>query len=459
MASIDPHDRDRWLKLVARYADRVITPAELADLQQGIRESTKVRELCWEYLRWNTLLLTWGASGHAGAARIRPVGRRAGGRVVPGRWVGLLTAAVALSFVLGWFGVRFAFQQEWRRPRASVVADVAIISGMQNVRWESAPAVCGQSFGPRRLVLAAGEIQVGLTSGVDVAVRGPAEFSVLSGDRLELVRGSLVARVPTGAEGFTVSAPTVDVVDLGTEFGVRSLGGDGAEVVVFQGRVEAQSRSSFNAAAEILSVNMGKRFMSDGRSQAIPAILPDQYPLLSRRGDGVPVTSGAVRFLASPPSDLARLASNEFVAMFRESAGVTVPRGTPIDIAEPGIYSALRELRATADGGGRKVDSYLLRFASRDNLPSLSADGLVLEGSVTFPRPIVGILCLKPSLDATDRTFARVGPDSPKASWFRGLELDVGDHLVLSTDRKTLWISFRVQGHSDQIRVLVEPDA
>src|SRR5690606_9286635 len=52
--------------------------------------------------------------------------------------------------------------------------------------------------------------------------------------------GSATAHVPPAAVGFMVDAPAIRVTDLGTEFGVRSLGDGQAVLHVFQGAVEVE---------------------------------------------------------------------------------------------------------------------------------------------------------------------------------------------------------------------------
>ncbi len=55
-----------------------------------------------------------------------------------------------------------------------------------------------------------------------VTVEGPAEFELVSEDRIRMQYGRLYCIVPQEALGFSVVTPTVMVVDLGTEFGVQA---------------------------------------------------------------------------------------------------------------------------------------------------------------------------------------------------------------------------------------------
>ena len=82
----------------------------------------------------------------------------------------------------------------------------------------------------------------------------------------------------------------------------------------------------------------------------------------------------------------------------------------------------------------------------------------MLDGSVTFSRPILGVACRTPSLRATDQlvtTPTAAEPDANDgAGW--GVEFDNHDHVVLSTDRRTLWVSLRVDAYVDHLRIFVQ---
>jgi hypothetical protein len=78
-----------------------------------------------------------------------------------------------------------------------------------------------------------------LVNGVMLAVEGPADFDLISVDRIFCRRGKLRTRVPEGAEGFVVTTSSSAVVDLGTEFALN-IGEDGhTQVMVIEGAAEA----------------------------------------------------------------------------------------------------------------------------------------------------------------------------------------------------------------------------
>lgn len=88
-----------------------------------------------------------------------------------------------------------------------------------------------------------------------MVVEGPAVLEFVNADRLICDRGRLRAHVPRQAEGFAVVSPNVELVDLGTEFGMDVSDDGSASIHVFDGKVElyesgtdrsAQTRQEFN---------------------------------------------------------------------------------------------------------------------------------------------------------------------------------------------------------------------
>ncbi len=457
-------DNDRLVLLLDNYADRSISSDELAELEDLLRRSPEARDRFWSELRWNGLIRTWGeASGGSAmpspsaptvsvSRRIRGLARQA----FPIPTTPALAAAVLVAMVVGVTAVRWLLG-----PGTSGLpqpADVAVVTDARNPRWHGEEFAVGETVGPRRLVLEEGEVTLGLVSGAKVVLRGPADFSIRSGLRLQLLAGSLAARVPPEAEGFIVDTPSVDVVDLGTEFAVSAALDGIVDVAVQRGRVETRLGNSHDTRIDVLTAGMARRFHADGRSEANPPLERGQFPVLPVDEGLVPVGSGAIHVLASPPSSLAELKSNEVMLLFQEARGVRLPSQLSLDIDSPGIYADRKAIRPSRAPQGRLVDAYLLHFKARTQFAGGGPEGLVLDGSVTFPRPIVGVACLPASLDASD-VVTRSIAKTAGALAYRGLEFGPQDQdqLVLSTDRRTLWVSLKAAAYIDQIRIFVEP--
>jgi hypothetical protein len=105
--------------------------------------------------------------------------------------------------------------------------------GKTQPRWRP-----GAPLRPGWLRLQAGFAHIEFYSGAAVILEGPADLRLISPREAYCARGKLRATVPPQAEGFTIRSPKLDLVDRGTEFGLRVKAGGNTEVHVFQGKVE-----------------------------------------------------------------------------------------------------------------------------------------------------------------------------------------------------------------------------
>ncbi|HEX6961517.1 MAG TPA: FecR domain-containing protein [Lacipirellula sp.] len=99
-----------------------------------------------------------------------------------------------------------------------------------------------------RLNLLSGVVKLEMRGGASMVVEGPSEFTLTSADRVRLRAGKAAVRIADGGEAFIVDAPSMQVIDLGTEFGVEASATGEGQVMVFDGSV---------ALAEPASVGTG----------------------------------------------------------------------------------------------------------------------------------------------------------------------------------------------------------
>jgi hypothetical protein len=118
---------------------------------------------------------------------------------------------------------------------------VAKITATRNCLWNSPSEDVGFGstlFAGQQLDLATGLVEVTFIDGAQVVLEGPVRFDLKAADLAELHEGRIAAVVPECARGFEVATNGLNVVDLGTEFGVLAEA-DETEVHVFRGLVMA----------------------------------------------------------------------------------------------------------------------------------------------------------------------------------------------------------------------------
>jgi hypothetical protein len=146
--------------------------------------------------------------------------------------------------------------------------EVATLSDSINAKW--ADSSFALHSGARLMdsdpafMLREGYAALHFDNNAKIVIEGPAEFQVLSGDRIRLNYGLLYAAIPDTAHGFTVQTAHARVIDLGTEFGVKeSLDGE-TEIHVIKGGVQLTAKLN------------GKEFdtvVSDGLAMQVSARL------------------------------------------------------------------------------------------------------------------------------------------------------------------------------------------
>lgn len=136
--------------------------------------------------------------------------------------------------------------EQMDEPRAAQVAankeglpesTFVTLSKITDAVWERS-WVEGDRIGNDVVRLFGGSLELRFDDGAKVTLEGPVEFRPMTSGQLQLRRGRLMAAVPKEAIGFTVSTPTSQVVDMGTEFEVSVKETGASDVVVKRGEIE-----------------------------------------------------------------------------------------------------------------------------------------------------------------------------------------------------------------------------
>jgi hypothetical protein len=121
----------------------------------------------------------------------------------------------------------------------------------------------------KTLRLERGLAEIEFDRGARVILQGPAGLDLVSGSSARLLYGTLTARVPAHARGFTVLSPSGRVVDLGTEFGLSVDRGGATSIRVFKGEVEAFPFSAGTVPDQGVTVHQDQIAEIDGGMVAI----------------------------------------------------------------------------------------------------------------------------------------------------------------------------------------------
>ncbi|RYD34216.1 MAG: hypothetical protein EOP85_20040, partial [Verrucomicrobiaceae bacterium] len=93
------------------------------------------------------------------------------------------------------------------------------------------------------VTLSEGTLELEFSNGVQSIIQAPASFILQSAHKMTMEMGIARFEVPERARGFTVVTPRLEVVDLGTAFGVVEQPDEPAQAHVFEGEVKAKTHA------------------------------------------------------------------------------------------------------------------------------------------------------------------------------------------------------------------------
>jgi hypothetical protein len=342
-------------------------------------------------------------------------------------------------------------------------ASIATLAYQSNARWADGERRQGAAVDKGVLQLEVGIARLNFANGAAVTLQGPAEFEILSNDHTRLHRGILAAQVPESAIGFEVVTPAVEVVDLGTAFGM-SVGADGeTDVCVFQGEVEV-SLAGIDKRQSVRRVREGNAVRTRSAVDSIHSVTYET----NRYEDAWPVTSGVLqatglmKFVSPGPEFVpGRYEDSERILVFPERFGFVLQTDLSVDLVEPGQYRRVHRAGDELVFAGLRVNSYLLQLDPVGRLARDTPNKPRAIGQLTFDKPVIGLIGGTKKLRETDDLLGH--PHGDYGNLRRGIEpprltdsADPGrDVVILSDDRRTLSLDLSAGTAVDQIRVVV----
>jgi hypothetical protein len=244
---VSPRENE-LLRLVGAMCDGTITTAEAEALDAFVTSDSGARAFYNNYVFMHGELYSRHAvlivSGTPEVNIREPAG--ASRSVAWQKWLAVAAVLVGVAAVSSWLTSSFGGKSFRSNSIAkSVPTDeksVARVTATRNCSWTEASDIgYGSRLSPgQKLSLSTGLIEITFDDGAVVVLEGPASFDVETGGRGQLHDGRLAAVVPERGRGFEVVTSRLNVVDLGTEFGVMAESAGATEVHVFNGLVKAQ---------------------------------------------------------------------------------------------------------------------------------------------------------------------------------------------------------------------------
>ncbi|MGB0993503.1 MAG: LamG-like jellyroll fold domain-containing protein, partial [Akkermansiaceae bacterium] len=253
---------------MSRALDQDLTPGEFFEFEQHLTSSPEARARYMEYVDLHTILdlelqqREPTQLGISNVVDIKRIIRRQKRRM---RRVALIAAAAIL--LIGLVLMQLFFAQE-NEPTLVFQTSPGTQYALNHNGVKNAPSGLVLEKGSR-LQISQGSVELTFKSGVKSIVMAPADMTLHDDSTLFLNKGTAWFQVPKGAEGFNVKTKELDVVDLGTEFGVFAHADEHDEVHVIKGKVQVTTLRLRKESA-LLTAGNARRIDPVGRLSLIP---------------------------------------------------------------------------------------------------------------------------------------------------------------------------------------------
>ena len=181
-----------------------------------------------------------------------------------------LALAGALAACVAVMALSLLHTSHARHPIAETSdAGCAVLVDAAGAQWAPGSVAwqVGMSVPAGKLGLTSGLARLEFYSGASVTLEGSSELEIVSVNEAKCRYGQMRVHVPPHARGFKLTTPDAEVIDLGTEFGLKVSEAGRAEVHVFDGEVEVLP----NEAKSKLSVKEGAGWDAEKGVSASPA--------------------------------------------------------------------------------------------------------------------------------------------------------------------------------------------
>ena len=283
-------------ELVNSLVEGSITETEREKLEEWLIRSKAARRRYIKFMDMNASLHHYAAEFQGAIPDDDPEGYSPdtqSGTVIPQTVLKSLVA-IAAAVVLGFVALNFLPRPGQPNPEIDTEPEstqlpipsslpmldgVAILTQAWGLEWDDPDAAVktGRELPKGVIELAAGLAQLEFKSGAIVIIEGPARFDLQSKDSAFCHYGKIRAIVPEQATGFQISAQQLEVIDLGTEFGMNVSSTGEIEVVVYEGKVELhknEAKPGDVPEMEVSELNAGESVFVDSRGKLVKIDMP-----------------------------------------------------------------------------------------------------------------------------------------------------------------------------------------
>lgn len=226
-------EREELLEMAHAYIERSLPHEKVSELEDLLASSAEARRIFVNF-NHDHAVLHWEHVSPDGSESDPTDTEPYRARRLPHLWQVFTAAAIVclLAFV-------------FIRPKYSP-SSFATMSSTESARWESGelPTSDGSRLSEGTLHLVRGLATIEFDSGTKIVLEAPTRLELIDESRCQLDAGTLVTEARRRSGDFTISTPTVDIVNRSTHFAVNVHPGTGAtQTQVFEGEISVIPRN------------------------------------------------------------------------------------------------------------------------------------------------------------------------------------------------------------------------
>lgn len=281
-------NQEEFHQALSRLADRDISPELFQKLEEHLLESEEARNDYREFMHLQSLI-GLEINVHHGQQKVVPIERIISRQKRRTLKIAVFSAAAIL--ILGLVTMQLFMVKERPPTLAFETAPGTQFNITHSMTGDDAPIGMTMEKGSR-LMLTSGTVELSFGTGVKAIVIAPADMTLHDDNKLYLNQGTAWFQVPKGAEGFTVKTKELNIVDLGTEFGVIATPDDHDALHVFKGKVKVTALR-VRKESDTLTAGQACRIDPIGR---LVSVKPEIKKFLTVLPTSLPAYSGPMEF-------------------------------------------------------------------------------------------------------------------------------------------------------------------
>lgn len=223
-------------QLIQDLEDGVISAEDHAKLMELMRQHVSVRELYLQHIELAALLHETAES--KSKLETLPINEEMLTLSKRKNAFVSLTYTLAAVVLMGLFLLIYKVGMRLDRAGERIVLESSDNASYSVKPTEDEPRSTNELRVGDRITIDHGLVQFTFPSGVKAIIEGPSQILLTSDLSAEMDGGQAWFRVPEAGHGFTVQTKRMDIIDLGTEFGVRFDHDGELQVHVTKGKVK-----------------------------------------------------------------------------------------------------------------------------------------------------------------------------------------------------------------------------